>query len=539
MSATIALRQAGSHASLAVKRGLTRALAHPFVGNALAPMVQDSATIFMLHRVADPVRGIAGHSPIILRSALAFLRREHYHLASLAQVFRDVEEGRPLAPKTVVFTFDDGYLEQATIAAPILAEFDCPLTIFLITGFIDGELLPWDYRVQYIFARTQRERLQLRFGDQILRYNLRGYAQRERALSDFRARCKRIADSDLPLAVARLAVAADVDVPNRPTPPYMPMTWDMARRLEAQGVDFAPHSVSHGILSRMTDDKAQYEIAESWRRLQQELKRPVPIFGFPTGRKIDFGIREMKIIKQLGLKGAVTAEPGGVDPTQATQSPYGLFRIRRYSFPPDLDGFVYCCSRFERVRELSVRHICETYGGKAAMLKHFAYFAYAALGGFARYRRIDLARVQRLVFVCKGNICRSPYAEARARAQGYAAISFGLDTTSGSTAYTDAVVNASARGLDLGRHGARTGDESQLTPHDLVICMEPQQAAAVAAKARAAGAQVTLLGLWAQPLRPYIQDPYGRNDAYFQKCFGIIDCALANLGRELRRVVRE
>lgn len=61
-----------------------------------------------------------------------YLRR-HYRPVSLLEFLSARREGRRLPNRTVVLTFDDGYRNFLTVAAPILAERGLPASVFLIT----------------------------------------------------------------------------------------------------------------------------------------------------------------------------------------------------------------------------------------------------------------------------------------------------------------------------------------------------------------------------------------------------------------------
>jgi len=118
----------------ALKRLLLATLtAKPFSG-IWAPFKRGRGTIFMLHRFTDHDLGSTGHDPSLLRSALAYLRRERYELVSLTELFRRLGEGASRVDRAVAFTMDDGYLDQATVAGQIFADFDCPATTFVTTG---------------------------------------------------------------------------------------------------------------------------------------------------------------------------------------------------------------------------------------------------------------------------------------------------------------------------------------------------------------------------------------------------------------------
>lgn len=154
------------------------------------------------------------------------------------------------------------------------------------------------------------------------------------------------------------------------------------------------------------------------------------------------------------------------------------------------------------------------------------------LRSWRRFEEIDWSRVERLVFVCTGNVCRSPFAEALARRAGVPAISVALRGRSGAPAHPAAVAAARAAGFDLSSHRATEIDQMEVGPGDLLVAMEPWQAAAVADRG---GAQATLIGLWTRPRRPHVHDPYGLCDAYFRTCFAVIASGVDAIVARMRR----
>ncbi|MGC1818407.1 MAG: hypothetical protein WA900_12230, partial [Casimicrobiaceae bacterium] len=65
----------------------------------------------------------------------------------------------------------------------------------------------------------------------------------------------------------------------------------------------------------------------------------------------------------------------------------------------------------------------DRFGGKKAFLSTVWYSGQRLTGRFTRYRSIDWPHVSRLVFICKGNICRSAFAAEKARMLGRHAVS--------------------------------------------------------------------------------------------------------------------
>jgi protein-tyrosine phosphatase len=153
----------------------------------------------------------------------------------------------------------------------------------------------------------------------------------------------------------------------------------------------------------------------------------------------------------------------------------------------------------------------------------------ARVGAYASYGRRDVGHVRRLVFVCAGNICRSPFAEFVAAREGASAISFGLQTVHGVAANVSAVEAAHRMGYALDTHRARAWSEYQEQAGDLLVLMEPAHIRKALSPKRRSEGNPTLLGMWAEPRQPYIFDPYGMPPLEFDRCFELIRTATINL----------
>jgi peptidoglycan/xylan/chitin deacetylase (PgdA/CDA1 family) len=306
-----------------LKAGVKRGFTLPGIRTLMQPMMRDCAIIFMLHRFQDDENGREdGLDPAILRRTLEHLRKEKVRVLSLTQLIDAIESGDPLNG-AVAFTMDDGYREQGSIAGPIFAEYDCPVTLFLTTGFIDRKLWLWWDKVEYIFTNS---RLTI--------------SQRE-----FLERCKNVSDDERMKLIAQFTQQANITFPDVAPARYQPLSWDEIRSLERTGMTFAPHSVSHPILARETAARSSAEIEGSWKRLKDELSSPVPVFGYPNGRTQDFGEREIETMKNSGLRAAVTAERG-----YAGSSRDALFNLPRLVLPEDEASLTALLGGIEHLR---------------------------------------------------------------------------------------------------------------------------------------------------------------------------------------------
>lgn len=107
----------------------------------------------------------------------------------------------------------------------------------------------------------------------------------------------------------------------------------------------------------------------------------------------------------------------------------------------------------------------------------------------------------RVLFVCTGNICRSPMAEAIARDRGIEAESAGSWALDGNGATAPAVAVMGELGIDLNDHRARSIRDIDLSTYDVIYAMTPEHVGELEAE----GARSELL----HPLGIPIDDPYG------------------------------
>ena len=174
------------------------------------------------------------------------------------------------------------------------------------------------------------------------------------------------------------------------------------------------------------------------------------------------------------------------------------------------------------------------YGSRRGFIRACRHKLLYMLGVYNNYRRIDWDKIERLVFVCKGNICRSAYAEAVAKSLGVSAISCGLSTKLDAPANADAIEIADRRGVDLNQHKTTPINSAELRTTDLIVAMEPWQADSLTRKL-VSNHCITLLGLWWSPLRPHVQDPYGLSITYFENCFEYIDKSVYEIARKIKK----
>ena len=295
-------------------------------------LLRGTASVFMLHRFADAERGNSGHDPAQLRAHLAYLRRERFQLISLAELLRRLRDHDAELGKTIAFTVDDGYADFASVGAPLFAEYDCPVTVFLVTGVLDqGGWYWWDRLDQAIVhARSRTLKLELTDGPFVAALGTPELAHQ--AGGELRRRLKRVSDVERRRVIGEVEAVLETDMPASPPVEFAPMTWDEVRACARGAVSFGPHTVTHPILSQLDDTSARTEVEASWLRLRGQTPAAVPIFCYPNGGPGDISAREPANLRALGFDGAVTATVGYASATRWHASTDSPFLVPRFGY---------------------------------------------------------------------------------------------------------------------------------------------------------------------------------------------------------------
>ena len=88
------------------------------------------------HQINDRDKNALTVTSSQFAAQMDYLKAAGYHTITATELADALERGAPLPPKPVLLTFDDGYLDNYTVAYPILKERGMKAAIFLITDYV-------------------------------------------------------------------------------------------------------------------------------------------------------------------------------------------------------------------------------------------------------------------------------------------------------------------------------------------------------------------------------------------------------------------
>jgi protein-tyrosine phosphatase len=172
------------------------------------------------------------------------------------------------------------------------------------------------------------------------------------------------------------------------------------------------------------------------------------------------------------------------------------------------------------------------YGSKRGLLATFKYKLLLSLVSYKSYQNIDFNAVNRLFFICSGNIGRSAFGVYMAKTKRLNAVSYGLHCRGGDKADPRAIHEASIRDVDMQNHITRNIFEYKVQEGDLLLVMEPRHLVKLNIK-EVKNEQVTIVPLRSDNKTVYLNDLYNGNVTFFSFCESAVEQCVKNIHTKL------
>src|SRR5260370_38995810 len=125
--------------------------------------VRGKLIVFNYHRIAPEARtfttpfdeGGFGPPPSIFEQQVAWLKR-NMRLLCERELIEIIDSGRYPSDPCALITFDDGYLDNSTLAYPILKRLGAPAIFFIPSHLIESRIIGWWDSIAYLVKKTTK-----------------------------------------------------------------------------------------------------------------------------------------------------------------------------------------------------------------------------------------------------------------------------------------------------------------------------------------------------------------------------------------------
>jgi peptidoglycan/xylan/chitin deacetylase (PgdA/CDA1 family) len=264
------------------------------------------------------------------------------HLACLQDQYRVVRLDElperlrgPRERRLVAITFDDGYRDVLTLAAPLLDRAGASATVFVTTGRLDSdEEYWWDALARIALGdHALPPAIELDVAGRPVRMTLTAVAPtgmhapadaapndqwrawdpppgpRQTLYRDLYALLLPLPDGERWRILHVLHAWAGVPIQARPSHRILTAA-DLRELARRDHVEIGAHTITHPVLSGQSAAEQQEEIAGSRRLLEHATDRPVRSFAYPYGRPEHYTRETVALVRRAGFARACVNVPG-------------------------------------------------------------------------------------------------------------------------------------------------------------------------------------------------------------------------------------
>ena len=263
-------------------------------------------SIFMMHRVVAHKSESAAVNLTVTASfldqSLTYLQEQGVEFIGLSELFDRLSNQRASKGHAIALTFDDGYRDNLTIALPILRKHGVPATIFVPSGAPDRAMDTWFLRLEKAIMVSQSLRPGVTGLPELVRTGstaekCAAYRLLVRFVQRDLKQNRHIVETLLPYdRFSDEALMAESFA-----------SWTELREASADRLlTIGGHTVSHPVLSKLSEGDAFDEMVKGRKKLESELDRAVALFAYPYGGRTECGSREFGLAERAGFDLAVT-----------------------------------------------------------------------------------------------------------------------------------------------------------------------------------------------------------------------------------------
>jgi peptidoglycan/xylan/chitin deacetylase (PgdA/CDA1 family) len=283
--------------------------------------MRSKITVLMYHRILEDAECVDYPFPSLVMPRSLFEAQvdwlaEHTRVLPVSDALGQAHESSSSLKPLVCLTFDDGYVDNFEIAAPILEARGLRGTFFITAGAVEARKPLWYDQAAAMWISFGREKIRQRLGEGG-NTDVSGFPTREAWIEWLKALPNNRRTSIMTMLEKEV---------NDSALPCPLMTANQVRQLTEQGHEVGSHTLWHPILTSMAEDERRNEIEGARKLLQEWTKREVTGFCYPNG---DFDAEVIRLLDEAGHGYACTTQPGrndrGTDP----------FQLRRIDMTPD------------------------------------------------------------------------------------------------------------------------------------------------------------------------------------------------------------
>ncbi|MFT6907291.1 MAG: peptidoglycan/xylan/chitin deacetylase (PgdA/CDA1 family) [Oleiphilaceae bacterium] len=312
-----------------LRQVIKKLLMSPKIVNLFWKNLPNGVYVYTYHRIGDKYatdydRAVFSCTTEALEQQIIAINK-NFKIITSEQLRKIVDTNERINDRYALITFDDGYLDNYNQAFPVLKKHKVPGIFYLPTDFIDSEIVPWWDEIAYLLRNSCNESYQLPEQPDIY------FLDKNNIDAVIR---KIISQAKLIKNISILEVLEDIrknfpqalnkfnKLGNEEKTLFM--NWMQAREMSDNGMEIGSHTMSHQILSQLSDKEQELEITQSKHIIEEKIGRKVLSIAYPVGLYNCYTEKSCTISKQADYIIGFNKEAGK---NKTIANPYDIHRL--------------------------------------------------------------------------------------------------------------------------------------------------------------------------------------------------------------------
>lgn len=293
------------------KKALARVIHALGVIKLCRPMIPGRLVVFNYHRIREdkPGRPHPFDDDVFGPTAAEFIRqmkwlKRNVNVISESDLIGHLRSGNSLRGLNVLITFDDGYIDNYTLAYPVLKELRIPAIFFIASAMVRDRTLGWWDIAAYLIKSADRREICWRGTVLDLTYDRTG------AIRYFQALLQKMRPAGMRDLMEELAEYCRVPFPDADEQDAQIMNWDQIRTVYRDGITIGSHTHSHPTMSTLSAREQKEEMLISATMLKEKIGAAVRSVAYPLGGRAHISEDTVRAAAEAGYEAGFSFNTG-------------------------------------------------------------------------------------------------------------------------------------------------------------------------------------------------------------------------------------
>lgn len=228
---------------------------------------------------------------------------------SMDQVLYHIENKINFPENSFALTFDDGFENNISIAAPILVDYKVPATIYVTTSFIDKNYMSWIDRIEFSVQKITTHEQKFDWINEHI--TLKDNISKVTFLKKVREYVKNTPQCNPNKFADELCLSLGGRISNSKNQLDLKMNWNQVKLMhESEFFTIGGHSHTHAILSFLDEKDLTYELDNSINMLIEKAGITPIHYSYPEGLFHCYNEHVILELKKRGIRCCPTAIHG-------------------------------------------------------------------------------------------------------------------------------------------------------------------------------------------------------------------------------------